>query len=224
MIKKEIPLQTTDHLSITFEMLFRKHDAMMMLIEGDTGKIVDVNDSALRFYGYSLQQIKTMTIGDINQLTHEELEAMWQKAFSEGRICIILKHKLANGESRTVEVHASPVFLGDKKYISSIIQDITVRKNAERLLRDSQERYRDLFNNANIGIFQTALEGAILTANPEFAHMFGFISPEELISKVGNAANLFVDPNRREEIVRIKTENPDRWQHLYRKTKYTARC
>jgi len=93
-----------------------------------------------------------------------------------------------------------------------------IRDGAE-LLSESELRYRDLFNNAGMAIFQTGVKGEVMAVNPGFARMFGFGSPEEVMAEVGNAADIFADRNRRAEIIRIKWERPDLdvFESLYRR-------
>ncbi len=80
--------------------------------------------------------------------------------------------------------------------------DITERKKVEEALRKSEEKYRNLFEKAPIGIFQSTLEGNILSVNPAYAKMHGYESPEEVISGVKDvAAQLYRHPERRRQIV-----------------------
>jgi len=51
-------------------------------------------------------------------------------------------------------------------------------------LRESESRYRNLFENAVEGIFQSSIEGRFLSVNPTMAHIFGYESPEEMIRQV----------------------------------------
>jgi PAS domain-containing protein len=88
----------TDISEVAFETIFRKHDVIMLLMSGQTGQLIDANDAALRFYGYSIQQIKSMKIGDINKLPPDELDAERQRAVKEERKYFIVPHLLANGE------------------------------------------------------------------------------------------------------------------------------
>jgi len=55
------------------------------------------------------------------------------------------------------------------------------RKKNEKALRESEEKYRNIFENAQEGIFQTTISGAYIAANPALANMYGFDSPQELI-------------------------------------------
>ncbi len=90
--------------------------------------------------------------------------------------------------------------------IEGLIHDVTSRKEAEQGLREAERRYRGLFDNALEGIFRTTLEGRYLGANPALANIYGFDSPEELIAKLQDiGSQLYVDPERRAEFMRIIT-------------------
>jgi len=92
------------------------------------------------------------------------------------------------------------------------------RKQAEETLRQSEDRYRRIFDDAVLGIFQSTPEGKILRANPAYARMFGFDSPEEVMSFVNDVAvELYADPPRRKQIVKMimQTEGPIRVENRY---------
>lgn len=76
------------------------------------------------------------------------------------------------------------------------------RRKAEESLRRSEARYRELFMNAPIGIFQTSLGGKLLTANPSLAEALGYQSPEELMAAIENVAtDVHADPSQREALL-----------------------
>jgi diguanylate cyclase (GGDEF)-like protein/PAS domain S-box-containing protein len=97
-----------------------------------------------------------------------------------------------------IDVDAQPIAL------EGLIQDITKRKDAETALREAERRYHGLFDNAIEGIFRTTVEGNYLDANPALAHIYGFDSPQELMASLSDIGRqLYVDPTRREEFMRI---------------------
>jgi len=88
------------------------------------------------------------------------------------------------------------------------MMDITGRKKAEEALRESEEKYREIFENAIEGIYQTTPEGQCLGVNPALTRILGYESPAELrdtISDIGS--QLYVDPSRRLEFKRLLSEN-----------------
>ncbi|HEY6922093.1 MAG TPA: PAS domain S-box protein, partial [Steroidobacteraceae bacterium] len=97
-----------------------------------------------------------------------------------------------------IDVEGRPIAL------EGLIQDITKRKHAETALREAERRYHGLFDNAIEGIFRTTVEGNYLDANPALAHIYGFDSPQELMASLCDIGRqLYVDPQRREEFMRI---------------------
>jgi urea transport system substrate-binding protein len=85
-----------------------------------------------------------------------------------------------------------------------IVRDITERKQVEKDLRQAQERYHSIFENSDEGLFQVTPDGRYLSANPALARIYGYKSPEELMTRLSNSnQQLYVDPNRRAELVAL---------------------
>ncbi len=82
----------------------------------------------------------------------------------------------------------------------AMIQDITDRKEMEKALGETEERYRSIFENAVIGIFQSSPQGRLLSVNPTLARIFGYESPEDMITSIMDLGHqVFVNPDRRQE-------------------------
>ncbi|HYR02982.1 MAG TPA: PAS domain S-box protein [Syntrophobacteria bacterium] len=98
---------------------------------------------------------------------------------------------------------AGPLYDSQGNVVGAIesIRDVTKLKQAEHALRESERRYRDIFEHAVEGIFQATAAGRYLSVNPAFARMCGFGSPEEMIREVTDIAHqLYVDPEDRTKI------------------------
>jgi len=79
--------------------------------------------------------------------------------------------------------------------ISGMVLDITEHKLSEQLLRQSEEKYRNIFENAVEGIFQSTEDGRFLSVNPALAKMYGYGSPEEVIAGITDIEKqLYVNP------------------------------
>ncbi|MFI5117148.1 MAG: putative bifunctional diguanylate cyclase/phosphodiesterase [Terriglobales bacterium] len=83
---------------------------------------------------------------------------------------------------------------------SRAMHDITPRKLAEQALQKAEQKYRGIFENAVLGIFQTNLEGDFLSVNPALARLAGYDSPEDFLDRVHGAAGIYVDLKRRDEL------------------------
>ncbi len=107
----------------------------MLLIDPDSGVIMDANRAASEFYGYSTSTLCGMNLTDISQLETAQIAAKLRRAKVEGLNYFISLHKLANSEVRTVEIHASPISIGDRTLLFSIVHDITEHKQCEEDLK-----------------------------------------------------------------------------------------
>jgi len=157
-----------------FHSMFDRHCAVKLVIDPDTGVICDANQAAAEFYGYSRQQLCTMRIDEINQLTEEEIVAERRLAAEEKRNYFIFPHRLADGTMRTVEVYSTPVPIGGKTRLYSIIHDITERRKAEKSLAESEERLRKALMIETVGVLFFDTEGRFLDANDAFLRMIGY--------------------------------------------------
>ncbi len=71
-------------------------------------------------------------------------------------------------------------------------------------IKQAEEKYRSIFENATEGIFQATRDGRYITANPALAKILGYSSPEDLMSKITNIGEqLYVDPMRREDLAAL---------------------
>ena len=85
--------------------------------------------------------------------------------------------------------------------------NITERKQAEEALRQAEEKYRAIFEDAVVAIFQSTPDGRYTIANPAMARMLGYDSPEELVTSITDISQqVYVDPKSREEFKRLLTK------------------
>ena len=115
-----------------------------------------------------------------------------------------------DGEPRWVHGLGNVDLDAEDKVISLIgtIQDITDRKLAEYTLQKSEEKYRDIFDNSIEAIFQTTLSGQLQIINPAFAHLFGYESPDEMITEITNIKKqLYANSEDRYRFVELLLKN-----------------
>ncbi|MEO5956283.1 MAG: PAS domain S-box protein, partial [Nitrospiraceae bacterium] len=99
-----------------------------------------------------------------------------------------------------------PLYGGDGKLyaLCGITTDITERKVMEEALRQAEEKYRSIFDNAVEGIFQSTPSGRYLSVNPALARMYGYESPGELMRSVTDIAHqIYVDPDCRVALTQL---------------------
>jgi PAS domain S-box-containing protein len=161
-----------------FRALFERHMAVMLLIEPDSGRILDANAEAVRFYGYSREQLRTMTIQQINQLSPEEVADQRRKAADRRMNEFVFPHRLADGELRYVEVYSSPVTIQGRRTLFSVIHDVTARKQAEEDLERLSFTLAEAQRIAHLGSFEyDAATGATVWSEEEY-RIYG-LDPDE---------------------------------------------
>ncbi|MEI6621605.1 MAG: PAS domain S-box protein [Actinomycetes bacterium] len=153
-----------------FARMFAEHGAMMLLVDPKTGRIVDANAAAARFYGYSVNELRSMSISQINMIAGNELARSRTDAASHRRNAFLFPHRLANGQIRTVEVHSSPFEDRGKSLLFSIIRDVTERDRLESQLRQAAA----VFDNTLEAVVITDAKGLVQQANPAFTAMTGW--------------------------------------------------
>jgi len=112
---------------------------------------------------------------------------------------------------------------GDLRLMTALSENISIAISRARLyteIRESEERYRSLFQNASVGIFHSLPEGKFLRVNPTLAKLFGYASPEEMVSSITDInTQIYVDSKKRPEILDA-TLKKDGW--VYAENRY--RC
>ena len=151
-----------------FHSMFERHDSVMLLIAPDSGKIIEANLAAARFYGRSQKELCSLSIDKINIMSPEEIAAARMKAARDQENFFTFSHRLASGEIRVVEVHSSPIDIGGKTVLFSIVNDITARRRTEEALKMSERKFRDTVKFFDEGYYSVTFEGQFLDHNPAF--------------------------------------------------------
>ncbi|MEO5377103.1 MAG: PAS domain S-box protein [Magnetococcus sp. DMHC-6] len=175
----EMALQRSEEL---FRQIFKQNSAVSMLIDPNTGTILDANIAASNYYGYPRSTLLTMKITDINVLTPENVQKEMDCALREERNYFVFLHKLATGELRDVEVYSGPVTIANKRFLYSIIHDITARKQAENSLRLREAILQHM--EEGVALVHSG-EGIIVYTNPKFSMMFGYEHHELIGMHIG---------------------------------------
>ncbi|HEY0140733.1 MAG TPA: EAL domain-containing protein [Thermoanaerobaculia bacterium] len=184
-----------------YRQMFENNRAVQILLDPNTGQVVDANLAACDYYGYTRDELTSMRIWDINVLGEEGVRRELELARDEKRSYFLFRHMRANGEIRDVEVHSAPVQVGSRTLLYSIIHDVSERKRAELALQQSEEKYRNIFDFASVGIYQSTRDGRIITANATLARMLGYDSVEELLTK-NLAQDMYLAAEDRESLIR----------------------
>jgi two-component system sensor histidine kinase EvgS len=123
-----------------FRSIFEEHAAVKLLIDPDSGRIMDANRAAADFYGWPREQLRQMRIQDINTLPPSEVAAEMARVRDQKRMNFEFRHRLADGTVRDVEVLSGLIRHRGEKLLHSIVHDISDRKRMEQeLLRAKEE-------------------------------------------------------------------------------------
>ncbi|HBY09382.1 MAG TPA: hypothetical protein DEH22_16970 [Chloroflexi bacterium] len=164
-----------------YSQMFTNHSAVMLLIDPQTGSIVEANPAAAQFYGWPTDVLTQMSIQEINTASLEDVATLRRKAETREQNEFIFQHRLASGEIRDVEARSVPTQIGGRTLLYSILHDITDRKHAEEALRESEERYRMILKTAMDGFWLVDLQGRLLEVNESYRQMVGY-TEQELLS------------------------------------------
>ncbi|MEX8508704.1 MAG: diguanylate cyclase [Leptothrix ochracea] len=169
-----------------FRHLIDDHRAVILQINPDTGRIVDANEAAADFYGWSREELRDLSISDINNLPPAEIRQALKQSKHGSCTHFVFPHRLRSGEVRTVDVHATPIDIDGHIILVAIIFDITERLRNEAALTQLMQEQKAILEGRLIGIAKLH-QRHILWSNQAMADMFGY-TPEEM---VGQAARTF---------------------------------
>lgn len=115
--------------------LFNNNHTALLIINPDNGAIIDANPAACQFYGWSHEQLLSMSAADIDMLPAEALR---------GKMPLRATHRMANGSLREVEVFSGPIHLGEHDFLYAIVHDITPRVRMEEELAEHRQHLEQL--------------------------------------------------------------------------------
>ncbi len=169
----------------TYRLLFQDNPSPMYVYDLEGGILVAVNDTALALYGYSRDEFVGMSVEDLIapaeldrlHTTVGHLRAGLRSGLSNSGIW---SHRRRDGSELDVEITATDHVFDGRKARVVLAFDVTERVEAERLIRVSEARYRDLFENASDLIATVDLDGRVTDVNEAFLRSTGY-SREELL-------------------------------------------
>lgn len=124
---------------LQYESLFENNHTVILIVDPQSAEIVDANPAACDFYGYGKSQLTSMRVYDINESSKESVNSELNKAKSDEKQLFYLKHKLASGELKDVEVYSGPINLNGRTLLYLIVHDITTRKEIENVLKQQHD-------------------------------------------------------------------------------------
>jgi PAS domain S-box-containing protein len=178
--------------------------AVLVVVLDREGKIVRFNRACETTTGYTSSEVKGKPIWDIF-LVPEELDQV-RATFEELRSGMFPNafenHWLTRGGERRRISWSNTALVDDDDVVQYTVSsgiDITEKRKVERALRESEAKYRAIFQDTREGILMTDPRGVITEANAGAASMFGYENPGELIGLP--VQNLYMFPDQRESVI-----------------------
>jgi len=171
--------RSADSADARYRAIFENsHDAILLTRPAD-GVILAANPAACTLFGYSQQELLSRRRDDLLDPADTRLSEAWVERADAGAIAAELT-LVRKGGARFEARVSSRLFIDESagQVASTNIQDISDRKRVEEALRQSEERFRLLFEHAPVGILQVDHRGRLTTANRKFREISGY-SPEE---------------------------------------------
>lgn len=204
-------LETSNELNTIFraipDLYFRlDHDGT--ILDYHAGRAADLYCAPRDFLGKRMQDVLPAETG---VAFNDAIRAVNQR-----KSLVSLEYELSvHGEKKVFEARLLPL---NETQIMALVRDTTARRRTEERLRGSEEylhetvealrqaenKYRSIYENAVEGIFQTTPEGQYISSNPALARIYGYASAGELVRALTDIRNmLYVDPLRRDEFRRL---------------------
>ena len=164
------------------------------------GRILDVNRHACESLGYTREELLTLNVTDIEQsFTSDEIAEQWKNMSPEAPVTLEGVHRRKDGTTFPVEVRLGLLDSEGEQLMFALARDITERKRAEAALRESERRFRQLFENSADALFVHDKFGRILDCNAEACESLGYKREELLSMNVGDiSVHLLTEEERRE--------------------------
>jgi PAS domain S-box-containing protein len=202
----------SEQLRAETERIIRENEERYRIVIEQTGKLVydyDVQTGGIRWSG-AVKQVTGFSSEEFQAVDIKQWELMIHPDDREEALALLVKAMTAAGaynvhyrfrrkEGSYIYIHDTGTFLPDKQgkacRMLGTMGDVTEQVNAELALRESEERYRQFFEDDLTGDFIARADGQLVSCNPAFLHIFGFKSLEEALDT--NTAELYPSPDAR---------------------------
>ncbi|MFN8979265.1 MAG: PAS domain S-box protein [Gemmatimonas sp.] len=158
--------------------LFENNGAIQLLVDVDTGRIVDVNSAAEAFYGWPRATMSAMYVTDLESISLAHWRELTAGIATGTGMRLQRDHRLATGAIRHVEVFIGATEVAQSRVLHVIIQDVSDRVRAERELRESEGRFRAVIAGMREGVVLHDDTGAIRMHNPSAERILGLTAAQ----------------------------------------------
>ena len=192
--------------------LFESNRTAIVVMDAETTRYIDCNPAAVAIYRYqSRDDIIGKTPLDVSadiqyDGTPSPEKAMYyiREARDRGFMSFEWLHRRPDGQYWDALVHLMSFESRGHQLIQFSLYDITEQKKTEEALKQAEAKYRAIFENAAMGIYQTTPEGRYIAVNPAFARIYGYESPQEMLETVTDiGGQTYVNPEDRVRLMAL---------------------
>ncbi len=170
-----------------YERIYSENPVPTLVYDCKTFQIIQANESALTLYGYNAEQIRSLKLLDLfAPQSRSQLAALKSELSKPINALGPFFHRTSTRQELVVGMVFLPFELGGQDTGIAMIQDETAHHAAEEALRTSEERYRELFENANDVIFLHDLNGRVVAINRAAEYLTGYSRLEVIGQNFGD--------------------------------------
>jgi PAS domain S-box-containing protein len=170
------------HRALAWKTAYFEGSRDAIFISDANSRFVDVNEAASALTGYSKAELCEMQISDLQDGADLDAYRAYDNRILSGED-VLTEAKLLRKDGTKVDVQFSNkrIFIEGIQYMHTTARDISEQKRSECILRESEARYRQFYEEDLAGYFVSAADGRILECNPSFARILGWDSVNELL-------------------------------------------
>ena len=191
-----------------YRMLMDQANDAIFIGDPETGLLVDANRKAQKLIGRTLDEIVKMNQAELHPADQKEkYQKIFRQHIKDGKAILpdmMVVHK--DGHQIPVEISANLVEIKGKKLLQGIFHDLSERQGMEIALKESEERYRQIFEGISEGIYRSTPDGKLLFANPSLIRMLGYKNPEDVLGLDINT-EVYLDKGTRGKFIRQIEQN-----------------
>ena len=193
-----------ESLNLFRTLLDRSSDGINV-IDPETGRFLDVNETTCERLGYTREEMLAMRVPDIEATGN--LKSAWSRNLEEmqktGFRIVESLHRRKDGSTFPVEVNVRYIRL-NRSYLVAVVRDITERKRAEETLQRLRDQSASILNSVSEGVHGIGLDGRITFENPSSAAMLGY----EIADLIGQPAHGTMHHSRHDSTPYPQSECP----------------
>ncbi len=188
---------------LQFRKVMDESNDAIFLIDPETSRCIDFNKSAYEFLGYTRAELERLSIIDIAEYVTslDDWRERVDLIHETGSLIFETVYRRKNYTTFPVEISSRMLYYGGRTLLLFVARDITRRKQSERELRESEERFRKVFQSSPVAICITVLEdGRLLDANYAYWDLTGYVA-EQALGRNAKELKLWEDIRARAEFV-----------------------